>query len=53
MINALFHYFMAYKTDPGTLPLNAFVKNSVSICKKCIAPKPPRVHHCGVCDKCM
>ncbi len=25
----------------------------VSICKKCIAPKPPRAHHCSVCDHCI
>ena len=25
----------------------------VSICKKCISPKPPRSHHCSVCNKCV
>ncbi|QQP35382.1 Palmitoyltransferase, partial [Caligus rogercresseyi] len=24
-----------------------------SICKKCINPKPPRTHHCSVCDSCV
>ena len=48
MINALFHYFMAWKTNPGDLPSDAFIKNSVSICKKCILPKPVRCHHCSV-----
>lgn len=23
---------------------------SVSICKKCITPKPPRTHHCSICN---
>ncbi len=25
----------------------------MSICKKCIAPKPPRTHHCSVCNHCV
>ena len=25
----------------------------VSVCKKCVAPKPPRAHHCSVCDRCV
>lgn len=25
----------------------------VSICKKCIQPKAPRAHHCGVCRRCV
>ena len=25
----------------------------VSICKKCISPKPPRTHHCSVCKTCV
>ena len=29
------------------------VKQVTSICKKCIAPKPPRTHHCSVCDTCF
>uniref|UniRef100_A0A1A8K0J8 Palmitoyltransferase n=1 Tax=Nothobranchius kuhntae TaxID=321403 RepID=A0A1A8K0J8_NOTKU len=26
---------------------------SVSICKKCVAPKPPRTHHCSICSICI
>lgn len=51
MINGLFHYFMAWKTNPGDLPSDVFIKNSVSICKKCILPKPVRCHHCSVFDR--
>ena len=29
------------------------VPEVVSICKKCISPKPPRAHHCSVCGKCI
>lgn len=26
---------------------------AVSICKKCLTPKPPRTHHCSICNKCV
>ncbi|XP_028619946.1 palmitoyltransferase ZDHHC16-like isoform X3 [Grammomys surdaster] len=26
---------------------------SVSICKKCIYPKPARTHHCSICNRCV
>lgn len=29
------------------------VSQAASICKKCITPKPPRTHHCSVCDRCI
>jgi len=29
------------------------LKQVTSICKKCIGPKPPRTHHCSVCDACV
>ncbi|XP_019411047.1 PREDICTED: probable palmitoyltransferase ZDHHC16, partial [Crocodylus porosus] len=25
----------------------------VSICRKCIAPKPARTHHCSICNRCV
>jgi Uncharacterized protein containing DHHC-type Zn finger len=31
----------------------ALIPEAASICKKCIAPKPPRTHHCSVCNKCI
>ncbi|KAK3095184.1 hypothetical protein FSP39_011170 [Pinctada imbricata] len=51
LINIVFNYFMAAFTNPGNPPRE--VPETVSICKKCIAPKPPRAHHCSVCDKCI
>lgn len=29
------------------------ISEAVSICKKCISPKPPRTHHCSVCNRCI
>uniref|UniRef100_A0A8D2LGQ0 Palmitoyltransferase n=1 Tax=Varanus komodoensis TaxID=61221 RepID=A0A8D2LGQ0_VARKO len=26
---------------------------AVSICRKCIAPKPARTHHCSICNRCV
>lgn len=26
---------------------------AVSICKKCLTPKPTRTHHCSICNKCV
>lgn len=27
--------------------------NDVIICKKCDSPRPPRTHHCSICNKCI
>ncbi|GFR86669.1 palmitoyltransferase [Elysia marginata] len=51
LINIVFNYVMAAFTDPGHPPQS--VSEVVSICKKCIAPKPPRTHHCSICGKCV
>ncbi|KAK2163783.1 hypothetical protein LSH36_74g06024 [Paralvinella palmiformis] len=51
LINIVFQYFKAAFTDPGHPPPE--IPEVVSICKKCIAPKPPRSHHCSVCNKCI
>ncbi|KAL1122961.1 hypothetical protein AAG570_003285 [Ranatra chinensis] len=53
MINTLFHYYMGVVTPPGYPPKGAMILEAVSICRKCIAPKPPRTHHCSVCNKCV
>ncbi|KAI1285929.1 Palmitoyltransferase ZDHHC16 [Halotydeus destructor] len=53
LVNVIFHYYMALKTSPGHPPENTLLPEVVSICKKCIAPKPPRAHHCSVCNKCI
>lgn len=51
LINTVFNYVMAAFTNPGNPPHE--VPETVSICKKCISPKPPRTHHCSVCNKCV
>ena len=55
---------MALTTPPGGVPAQnqptkeyspeaMVLKQVTSICKKCIGPKPPRTHHCSVCDNCV
>lgn len=55
LVNTLFHYYKASFTDPGIVPHaeGEVLPEVVSICKKCIAPKPPRAHHCSVCKRCV
>ncbi|CAN7999497.1 unnamed protein product [Ixodes pacificus] len=59
LVNIVFHYWMALTTNPGTPPeaicfhQGSLLPEVVSICKKCIAPKPPRTHHCSICNRCV
>lgn len=53
MVNTLFNYYMGVATPPGHPPQGELITEAVSICKKCIAPKPPRTHHCSVCNRCV
>lgn len=52
LVNVSFHYFMASKTNPGKPPKDQ-AYNAVGICKKCFVPKPPRTHHCSICNRCV
>ena len=53
-INVLFYYWHAFFTNPGRVPIKTDdIKTITTICKKCIHPKPPRTHHCSVCDTCV
>ncbi|XP_046387169.1 palmitoyltransferase ZDHHC16A isoform X1 [Ischnura elegans] len=52
-LNICFHFYMAAATSPGYPPEDTLIPEAVSICKKCISPKPPRTHHCSVCNKCI
>ncbi|KAG1680083.1 Palmitoyltransferase ZDHHC16 [Nymphon striatum] len=53
LINVCFHFYMAATTNPGYLKNDNDIQQVVSVCKKCIAPKPPRTHHCSFCDQCV
>ncbi|XP_049615437.1 palmitoyltransferase ZDHHC16B isoform X2 [Syngnathus scovelli] len=48
-----FHYYKATTTSPGYPPKDNIHIPSVSICKKCINPKPARTHHCSICNTCI
>lgn len=56
----LIHYFMSCMTPPGSPPSGwkpdveiADEAGASKFCQKCAAFKPPRAHHCRVCNKCI
>jgi len=66
--NIYFNYFQVISTDPGSPSFpsisgqdneieNRNINQSFQIkwefCKKCQKPKPPRTHHCNVCERCV
>ncbi|XP_068160956.1 palmitoyltransferase ZDHHC16B isoform X2 [Antennarius striatus] len=53
LVMVVFHYYKATTTSPGHPPKDRIHIPSVSICKKCITPKPPRTHHCSICNTCV
>ncbi|XP_055336972.1 palmitoyltransferase ZDHHC16-like [Paramacrobiotus metropolitanus] len=48
-----FHYFLGLVTGPGCPPDDQSIPEAVGICRKCAKPKPPRTHHCSVCNRCI
>ncbi|XP_053927166.1 palmitoyltransferase ZDHHC16 isoform X13 [Cuculus canorus] len=50
LIMIIFHYYMAITTSPGHPPQTKGDLTGVSVCRKCIAPKPARTHHCSICN---
>lgn len=40
-------------SDPGAVPLDAEVCEGYKQCSKCKAGKPPRAHHCSICNRCI
>ncbi|XP_025906433.1 palmitoyltransferase ZDHHC16 isoform X1 [Nothoprocta perdicaria] len=53
LLMIVFHYYMAITTSPGYPPQAKDDLTGVSICRKCIAPKPARTHHCSICNRCV
>uniref|UniRef100_A0A8D0EG85 Palmitoyltransferase n=1 Tax=Strix occidentalis caurina TaxID=311401 RepID=A0A8D0EG85_STROC len=53
LIMIVFHYYMAITTSPGHPPQTKDDLTGVSVCRKCIAPKPARTHHCSICNRCV
>ncbi|KFP83047.1 putative palmitoyltransferase ZDHHC16, partial [Apaloderma vittatum] len=53
LIMIVFHYYMAITTSPGHPPQAKDNLTGISICRKCIAPKPARTHHCSICNRCV
>ncbi|XP_030573604.1 palmitoyltransferase ZDHHC16 [Drosophila novamexicana] len=53
LLNIIFHYVMAVITPAGQPPEGVSHVEAVSMCTKCISPKPPRTHHCSVCNRCI
>lgn len=63
LFNIYFNYIQAIRTDPGspdkllygldndTTPSHPST-SQYRQCKKCNVVKPPRTHHCSVCEKC-
>jgi len=54
LMNITFHYYKGVFTSPGIPPQSAPIESirGAVVCKKCIQPKPPRAHHCSICNKC-
>ncbi len=53
LANVTFNYYKCLTTPPGHPPNDSrSAKQIIGVCKRCIAPKPPRAHHCSVCKKC-
>uniref|UniRef100_A0A1I8F879 Palmitoyltransferase n=1 Tax=Macrostomum lignano TaxID=282301 RepID=A0A1I8F879_9PLAT len=52
LVNIVFHYYCAAFSDPGSPPAGCTFP-VVGVCRRCVAPKPPRAHHCAVCKRCV
>ncbi|XP_048406733.1 palmitoyltransferase ZDHHC16B isoform X2 [Stegostoma tigrinum] len=53
LIQIVFHYYKAVQTHPGYPTEGKSDIPMVSICRKCINPKPARTHHCSICNRCI
>ncbi|XP_043086924.1 palmitoyltransferase ZDHHC16B isoform X2 [Puntigrus tetrazona] len=53
LLMIVFHYYKATTTCPGFPPQEKRDIPTVTVCKKCIVPKPARTHHCSICNRCI
>ncbi|XP_077992527.1 palmitoyltransferase ZDHHC16-like [Glandiceps talaboti] len=54
LMNIIFHYYKGVTTLPGKPPEGNLKSIGItSVCRKCLSPKPPRTHHCSVCNRCV
>ncbi|KAK4523908.1 hypothetical protein GAYE_SCF00G1806 [Galdieria yellowstonensis] len=59
LFNILFNYIMCMLTPPGDPPTHKLIAGTeyaglhLRFCRKCGCIKPPRAHHCSVCQKCV
>ncbi|XP_078421211.1 palmitoyltransferase ZDHHC16B isoform X2 [Cetorhinus maximus] len=53
LMQIVFHYYKAVRTHPGHPAEGKSDIPMVSICRKCINPKPARTHHCSICNRCI
>lgn len=53
LVMIVFHYYKGTTTSAGHPPKEKVHVPSVSMCKKCITPKPARTHHCSICNTCI
>ena len=58
LINTVKHYYLAISKSPGFVAdlkkdLSPEDELNYTKCLKCDAMRPPRAHHCKICDKCV
>ena len=55
IFNIMFNYTMCVLTKPGSpekIP-SYFLNQIYNKCNKCGITKPPRTHHCSICNECV
>lgn len=54
LINTVRHYYLAVSTLPGfVVDLKKEPSGGDTKCTKCDIMRPPRAHHCKICQKCV
>ncbi|UJR35512.1 hypothetical protein I4U23_028266 [Adineta vaga] len=58
LVNTVRHYYLAISKSPGFVSdlkkdLSSVDESKYTKCLKCNITRPPRAHHCKICDKCV